>query len=467
MSIDICTKRSFTSALRYAPRYLQRCSRALAEALDSTQAYRSWRALDPGPAAGVFSRFACLPALTKHGLRAFGPQAFVPHGRDLDRALSAGEIELVETSGVTSDRVTNVWYQPWWDASEAASWRLNAHARASATGQHREAILTSPWCTGEPCEDDYLTMKQRSLGRFLYLSERSDPSAWSVDLMDRMIEEINAFEPVVLEANPSFLARLSRHIVSRGLRVHSPSLIVLTYENPSILHRRQIGRAFDAPIASSYGATEAGYVFMECEAGRLHQVTESCHVDFLPFSPEHGGPDVGRILVTTFDNPWRSLVRFDIGDVVRLDGQAPCPCGRREGLTLASVEGRTVSLTLTPEGRAVTQGAVDRALGAVDGLAEYRLRQTGASDYHLRFVAENADPRAAATDVDIDRVADAAREALREVYGAGAALTLEPVDAIAPDPPGKYILAKRYEPVDADALLDKAYAPRISEEGRA
>ena len=34
-------------------------------------------------------------------------------------------------------------------------------------------------------------------------------------------------------------------------------------------------------------------MFMECEAGRLHQVTTTCHVDFLPFSPEHGGPDVG------------------------------------------------------------------------------------------------------------------------------------------------------------------------------
>jgi phenylacetate-CoA ligase len=111
-------------------------------------------------------------------------------------------------------------------------------------------------------------MEQRTLGRFLFLSERSDPSSWSSDLMDRMVEELNAFEPVVLEANPSFLARLSRHILRQRRHVHSPALIVLTYENPSVLHRRQIRRVFDAPIASSYGATEAGYVFMECEAGR-------------------------------------------------------------------------------------------------------------------------------------------------------------------------------------------------------
>jgi phenylacetate-CoA ligase len=293
-------------------------------------------------------------------------------------------------------------------------------------------------------------MEQRTLGRFLFLSERSDPGSWSSDLMDRMVQELNAFEPVILEANPSFLARLSRHIVSRRLRVYSPALVVLTYENPSVLHRRQISRVFDAPIASSYGATEAGYVFMECEAGRLHQVTTACHVDFLPFFSEHGGPDVGRILVTIFGNPWRSLVRFDIGDVVRLDGHTPCPCGRHEGLTLMSVEGRTMNLTETPEGRAVTQGTVDRGLGSVAGLVEYQVLQTGPSSYDLRLVAEEAAWR---------HVANEACDALQTVYGPSVAITASPVEAIVPDLPGKYCLCKKVDPINPDKLLDDRFAP--------
>ena len=453
MSRDAAIRHSFASTSRYAPLYPQRCSRAVDEAIRSTRAYQAWRQHDRGPRSAVFPRLAGLSVLTKHDLRSHGPQGFVPQGRDLSDALAAGEIELVATSGTTGDRVTNVWYQPWWNASEAASWRLNSHSLTAATGDHREAILTSPWCTGYPCEEGLLTMEQRTLGRFLYLSERSDPSIWPVSLMDRMVHELNTFRPTVLEANPSFLSRLSRHIVKRRLRVASPSLITLTYEGPSVLHRRQIGLAFDSPIASSYGSTEAGYVFMECEAGRMHQVTEACHVDFLPFAPEHGGPEVGRILVTTFDNPWRSLVRFDTGDVVRVDVRTPCPCGRREGLTLASVEGRTVNLTLTPEGRAVTQGEVDRALGQVAGLVEYQVLQTGPAAYRLRYVAEDSEARG---------VAGAAREALRAVYGAGAVITVRAVGAIVPDPPGKYRLVKSMEPIDADALLDVRFAPRAS-----
>ncbi len=449
------------SNVRFTPgsTYDGRCARALDEALGTAPAYAAWRPLDPGPAAPAAERLAALPALTKRELRAHGPQGFVPNGRDLDAGLAAREIELVTTSGATGDRVTNVWYQPWWDASEAASWRLNAHARAAATGRHREAILTSPWCAGFPCEDGRLSREQRTLGRFLFLSERSDPSAWTDELMDRMADELDACRPALLEANPSFLARLSRHLVARGRRVFSPALIVLTYENPSVLHRRWIARAFDAPVASSYGATEAGYVFMECEAGRLHQVTDSCHVDFLPFAPEHGGPDVGRILVTSLDNPWRALVRFDVGDVVRLDGHDPCPCGRREGLTLRSVEGRTVNLTLTPDGRAVTQGAVDRALGAVEGLAEYQLLQTGPARYRLTFVVDEDSASRAGAAIPPGHVAAAAVEALQALYGPAASVTAEPAPAIAPDPPGKYRLTKSVEPVDPDALLDRRCAP--------
>jgi phenylacetate-CoA ligase len=441
---------TFATASRYDPNYPHRCGQELDQALQFTPAYHSWRPFDIGIESGVFSRLAAFSALTKEDLRTHGPQGFVPHGRSITEGLATGEIELATTSGTTGDRVENVWYQPWWNRSEAASWRLNSHTRRAGLGDHREAILTSPWCTGFPWETGFLTRKQRTSGRFLYLCERSDPSQWPEPLMNRMVDELNRFEPQVLEANPSFLSKLSRHIIHKKLQVRSPPLIILTYEFPSLLHLRNIRRAFDSPVASSYGATETGYVFMECEAGRMHQVTESCHVDFLPFSHDHGGPKMGRILVTTFDNPWRSLVRFDTGDIVCLDGETPCLCGRHEGLTLTSVEGRLVNLTLTPENRLVTQGEVDRALSKVPGIADYQVIQTGKSDFTVRFVAELH---------ECPPPAGAVRAAIQGVYGSEATITPEPVISIAPDPPGKYRLVKSLIPIDPALFLDSQFAP--------
>ena len=59
------------------------------------------------------------------------------------------------------------------------SWALNAHTAAAGLGTHREAILTSPLCTGAICTDGYLPIAQRTQGRFLYLNEKVDPTAWT------------------------------------------------------------------------------------------------------------------------------------------------------------------------------------------------------------------------------------------------------------------------------------------------
>lgn len=438
----------------YSLPYQKLCTQALDEAIYATEAYRNWSRFDTGKETDIFTRFTGFPSLTKKDLSTFGPQAFVPHGRDVGQGLREGMIELISTSGTTHDKVSNIWYQPWWNASEAASWKLNMHARLNATGDHPEAILTSPYCAGFPCEHGFLSMKERTLGRFLFLTERFDPCLWSENLMNRMVEELNSFRPVILEANPSFLARLSRFITKNNLKVHSPSLIVLTYENPSSLHYRQISRAFDAPTASSYGTTEAGYAFMECEHKTLHQVTENVHVDFLPFLPEHGGPETGRILVSTFNNPWRSLLRFDPGDIVRMNGHTPCPCGRTDGMTLSSIEGRTINLTLTPEGRAVTQGRVDRALDTIRGLAEYQLLQTSRCGYLLKYAADENERKPALKNELI--------EALKTVYGKKSLISTEYAEALHPALPGKYRRTHSLKPLDPDRFLDPRFAPQKS-----
>jgi phenylacetate-coenzyme A ligase PaaK-like adenylate-forming protein len=88
----------------------------------------------------------------------------------------------------------------------------------------------------------------------------------------------------------------------------------------------------------------------------------------------HGQPQTGRILVTVLNHPWLSLVRFEPGDLVRLADQ-PCPCGRRDGLTVAAIAGRTRDLTFTTTGQAVTVDQLDAAVGTVENLLAYQIEQ--------------------------------------------------------------------------------------------
>ncbi|MFO7534477.1 MAG: hypothetical protein R6X19_02120 [Kiritimatiellia bacterium] len=435
----------------YSADYLERCRTLADAALSEIPVYEKWARYDVG-GPDILTRLAALPFVDKALMRTMGPECFVNSHYDLPAALASGEVELVHTSGSTGDQVSNVWCQTWWNASEQASWQLNSHARRVCDGTHPEAILASPLCVGFSCEKGYLPRPKRTLGRFLFLNERMNPCEWTPAHMRRMTGEINDFRPVILEASPSYLAHLCRFAANENLNLHSPELIVLTFENPSLLHRRQIRAVFRSPIASSYGSTETGYVFMECECGRLHQNTEYCHVDFIPFAPRHGGPEIGAILVTTFHNPWRVLLRFDIGDIVRL-ATDPCPCGRRAGLTLTSIEGRGVNMLLTPDGRAVTQNAVDRCLGNVPGLVEYQLVQSAQRDYRLTYVCPEE---------DAEGLAVLLHPALCSLFGDEARIRLERAGAIAPDPPGKFRLCKPLIPMQSPRFWAPRCAPPVT-----
>jgi phenylacetate-coenzyme A ligase PaaK-like adenylate-forming protein len=403
---------------------------ALETALNHVAAYKNWQAFDSGSSVPVDRRFRAMPTITKQDLREHTWRNFIPADMDIDAALEEGAVGLVSTSGTLSEKVTNVWHQPWWDASEAASWRYNSYTAALDLGNHREAILTSPLNTGILAEDGLLTLEERTLGRFLYLNEKINPSLWNDQLLERIIEELKIFQPVVLEANPSYLAQVARFALRHNLSVYQPPVIVFTYENPGILARKQISKVFRSPLVSSYGSTEAGYVLMECEQGKLHQVTEFCRIDLELMKPEYGYPYLGRLLLTTLTNPWRSLIRFDVGDLVQIDPSGTCKCGRNDGYVCKEFAGRTADLTYTTDNFPVTTAMVESIVNRLEPVADYQVFQQGGF-YHVYIVPEETGYASHALEEEIIG-------SFLLLYGKEAAIKVHFVPEIAAEPSGKY-----------------------------
>ena len=431
-----------TSELRFD--YERRCLETLDIAIDRTPIYASWKAFDPGPRYGIDVRYRSLPVLTKDDIRAHFPRGVVPAGLDLDAALARGEVSFVSTSGTADEALENIWNQRWWNASERASWKLNTIAERVATGTHREAILASALSVGPLSRGAPIERKDRTLGRFLFLNEFWTTAEWPEGHERRILEELADYQPAVLEANPSLLARLARYVWRTGSDVYQPLLITLTYEFPSALQLRAIRRVFNSPIASSYGSTEAGYVFMECERGRLHQNAEFCRVDLAPLldgtKPLDG---IGRIFVTTFGNSWFPLVRFDTGDMGRLS-PGHCPCGRDFGMILSTIEGRLKSLCVAGDGRPVTHREIDNAVAHVEGLEQYRLVQETLRSVRLDIAGEDGQGK---------RVARDAVDILQGLFGKEVNITAKEVHAFFPERSGKFLLVRRDFPFDPGAVI--------------
>jgi phenylacetate-CoA ligase len=418
--------------------YHNHCLEALYAALGCTPMYEAWRPFDPGEDASIDTRYTALPILTKTDIRDHFPYDLVPRGFDLDAAVARGEVSFVPTSGTADEALTNIWNQDWWNSSEKASWLLNAHAAGVLTGQHREAILASAFSVGPRSEGSPIPHERRVLGRWLFLNEYGSTVEWPEGHEERIRAELEEYSPVVLEANPSLLSRIARWAWREGKAMFQPRLITLTYEFPSAVQLRAIRRVFSSPIASSYGSTEAGYVFMECERGRLHQNADFCRVDLVPMrSMETSG--IGRILVTTFGNRWFPLLRFEIGDVARISPD-PCPCGRAFGMTLLSIEGRLLSIFLASGNQLVSHRQMDQILASVDGIEEYRLDQLSPLLVRLRIVAGESRLR--------QSVFREAKEGMQTLLGDSVEVIVEAVPSLFPEASGKFLLAKRHFPLD-------------------
>jgi phenylacetate-CoA ligase len=424
-------------------RYQLLSLKALNTALREVPGYASWRCFDPGPRSPVDERYAALPVLSKRELREHYPAGFVPRHRELGPGLAAGEVEFAQTSGSTEDRVTLVFNPAWWEASERAAWKLNKHASRVADGRHPEVVLASPRCVGPGYSPRPLSVAERTIGRHLYVNEKINPASWTVRDIRRMAQEINDYTPRVLEGDPAYLAAFARRVAELDIPVSQPRLIFLTYSYPSLIYLRQIRNVFTAPLASSYGSTETGHVFMECEAGRLHQNSSHCRVDFVPWLPRHGGPKRGHMLVTVFHNPWFVVLRFDIGDVARLEDRGACPCGRGEGMVLRTIEGRMADVTFDSKGNAVTVGDLDAVLDQLPGLTGWQLDLPAPGSMRLRIMAEPGFARQASRH---------ARELLQGIYGHGAAVDVVIEKALQHESSGKIRFTRTAFPVDSQAL---------------
>jgi phenylacetate-coenzyme A ligase PaaK-like adenylate-forming protein len=139
------------------------------------------------------------------------------------------------------------------------------------------------------------------------------------------------------------------------------------------------------------------------------------------------------------------MLRFDVGDLARLDEEQSCPCGRKSGIIARAIEGRFSNATLDSAGRLVTLRRLDEVMGSIADLDEYRLEQSapGISTLHLVTARE-----------DREKLEQEVRSKLRRIYGQGAETAIVYEDFLSPEDTGKYSLAKKLFPLKIEDYLD-------------
>jgi phenylacetate-coenzyme A ligase PaaK-like adenylate-forming protein len=230
--------------------------------------------------------------------------------------------------------------------------------------------------------------------------------------LPELIERLNSFCPEMLSGYPSILAILAREKLDGRLTI-APSLVASSAEKMTREAYVLLRKAFDCPVLDNYCSTEVGEIAMSCREGYLHLnedwiFLEPVDDNLMPVPPDQWSTGV---LVTDLTNYVQPVIRYHMGDCVKLDGK-PCICG--SNLPVLEISGR-MGDTLRLNGTAVAFPVIYFMLVDVPNLMNWQIIQTGEHSVEFRFRETYGSHRT--------EVAPAAAKKLKEslrTYGCGA-----------------------------------------------
>jgi len=358
-----------------------------------------------------------IPSLSKRDIVEQGHRAFFADYAEIERGLADKRFEYESTSGTTSGPMTVIMEEGWWQAQTDRAYRASPLLRRFVGVPVRRCVLAPVGCSSNLCPYEDHPFPHRYFDGTVYLNLTSDPFVFQEQEWDRIVLELQATQPQILEGEPVYLSLLARAVLKRGVKVPSLKAVILTYGKASRQHSRRIHAAFPAPQVDLYGSTEAGYLFVgEAFKGDSQAIDGNAFIELAPWRPEVA--DVFQLYVTTRDREAMPLLRYHTGDVVKRTAQG------------YQILGRETGLYFRPDGSLMSADDVDVALPEDFACWHYLLVQTGENRWDFHYVSDHTMNHAKL------------QSALSVLIGSGARVNAFRRRSIAPAGSGKFTLLK-------------------------
>ena len=317
-----------------------------------------------------------IPVLTKQEILDRGHTAFFADYAEIERGLAAKKYEYEHTSGSTARPMTVVMEDGWWNAQLKRAYLAHPQLAQYADRPYRKAVLAPIGCSSNLCPYEDHPFPHRYFDGTVYLNLSSDPFVFAEAEWDRIVLELQALKPEVIEGEPIYLSLLARAVKKRRVSVPSVRTVILTYGKASRQHSRRIAEVFPgSQQVDLYGSTEAGYIFVgDAFADNLRAIDGNAFVELVPWRSEL--KDVFQINVTTRDREAMPLLRYFTGDIVRRT-----PSGYR-------ILGRERDLYFSPDERVVSAFEIDTAMPENFACWHWSLVQVADNRWDFQYVAD-------------------------------------------------------------------------------
>jgi phenylacetate-CoA ligase len=232
---------------------------------------------------------------------------------------------------------------------------------------------------------------------------------------DSYLAAVEDFNPVVIQAYPSAILFLARHLDNNGRKYRGRALksVVTSSETVTEEHRQLVCRAFGCRIFDSYGSLERMARILTCEHGHYHIMSDFSYTELMP---QRDG--TSEVVGTTFDNMLMPWIRYRLDDaIVPTASSERCECGRSFPM-IERIVGRIEDYVLAPDGRRVFM--MSNVLDEIPDLLEGQIRQDSHDELTFLLVL--------APGAELDE--RALRRAVYVQLGEGMRITVQRVNAV-------------------------------------
>jgi phenylacetate-CoA ligase len=309
------------------------------------------------------------PIIGKEDLLA-KPRLFYPNYGDLYPWNIVGRTS--GTTGTPLHIVRSVWSTIWANAFKKRHWRWSGFKEGMPRATLRGDLVvpvkkeTPPFWFFSRCNNQLILSSRHLKPKFI----------------ERIVEQLAAFGPYLLEAYPSTAYELASHLV----RTNRQLKIAYIFTGSEVLYphqRETIEKGFDAQVMDHYGMAERVAYATECEYGNLHVNSEYSFVEIVD---EFGRPtdDYGSIVGTTFHNLSMPLIRYRLSDRAKWK-HGSCRCERVYPM-IEPVTGKNEDVIHGSDGNVVSPSVITFAFKGLHSIRQSQVAQVGHGRWQVRVV---------------------------------------------------------------------------------
>lgn len=240
------------------------------------------------------------------------------------------------------------------------------------------------------------------------------------------------FAPEFIVGFPSSVYELCTMAATRGLKLENKVKVFFpTAETLLPIHREVISAVLGCKIVDQYASSEGAPFILECEHGGLHihPLTGIFEVVNEYMQPAQEG----EILVTSFTTEGTPLIRYRIGDYIKLAPKdKQCVCGSSFPL-VESIEGRSTDYILSPTHGKINLGNISNSTKGIDGVIQFQVIQQELEQIQVLVVANMKFN---------EKEKSKFKMALAERFGPQLDIILQVVDEIPKEKSGKFRFIK-------------------------